>query len=476
MAGRPVIAPSLRFLDGGTVEAVVAEAKRILEEIGVRVEHAGAVELLDGAGARVRDGGRVRIGPEVVERCLGSVVPEFRLWDRDVETSVRVGGDDVSFAPGSAAIQVYDLERGEARPSTAADCVAFARLTEVLPHFALQATCVVPSDVPREAADRTRLALALRHCRKPIVTGTFAADSFERMRRMLVCVRGSEEALREKPLAVFDCCPTAPLNWSELTTAALVDAARAGVPAELISMPMTGATSPVTLLGAVTQHTAESLSGVVIHQLAAPGAPLVWGACACAFDMRHGTSPTGAVEAMMMHAATAQVGRYVGLPTHAYLALSDSKVVDYQGGLESGTGALFAVLAGVNIASGPGMLELTSCQSAEKLILDHEACALALRAGRGMVRRDEPMALELVREGIAAERFLGLGHTRKWFREELHFPGPTIDRQGRDAWRAAGSRTAAERAREEKERLLAGKGAPPLDPEVEAELHRQMEA
>ena len=37
------------------------------------------------------------------------------------------------------------------------------------------------------------------------------------MLTFLTVVRGSTEALREKPLAVFACCPTSPLSWSDLT-------------------------------------------------------------------------------------------------------------------------------------------------------------------------------------------------------------------------------------------------------------------
>ena len=72
-----------------------------------------------------------------------------------------------------------------------------------------------------------------------------------------------------------------------------MDCAQYQVPAELVSMPLTRATGPATLLGAVVQHTAENLSGVAIHQLVNPGAPIVWGGSPAAFDMRTGNHPDG---------------------------------------------------------------------------------------------------------------------------------------------------------------------------------------
>ena len=463
------VRPSVRFLSEETVRDVVAEAKRILDEVGVFVEHERAVDLLAGAGARVREG-RVFIGPDVVERALASAPAEFTVYDRDGGNPVVIGGQRVHFDPGSAAIKVHDHGTGELRPSTSADCALFSRLTDQLPAMSLQSTCVVPCDVPRERADRVRLDIALRNGRKGVITGTFAGDSFDVMRRMLVCVRGSQEALRAKPLAIFDCCPSPPLEWSELTCSALIQCAQAGIPAEMVSMPMTGATAPVTLLGAVTQHAAECLSGVAIHQLARAGAPIVWGGSPAAFDMRHGTTPMGAIETMMIDASYAQVGQHLGLPTHAYMAISDSKSPDYQAGMETAFGALMAALAGIDVVSGPGMLDYESCQSPEKLVLDHEACAMALRAVAGVARRDEVIALDVIREGIAAEQFLKLDHTRRWFREELYFPGAVVDRTVGDLWMTHGRTTAAERAHAEVGRLLARDPAPPLDDAVLAEL------
>ena len=463
--------PSVRYLDDDTVRGVADDALRILEDVGVEVEFQPAVEVLHGAGAAVGDDGRIRIDSSLVEAALATTQPTFDLFDRDGGGSTRIGGGSVAFDPGSAAIRVFDYETGSLRPSTLDDCVSFAQLTEALPALALQSTCVVPSDVSIESGDRRRLEVALTHGSKPIITGTFHADSFDFMRRMLVCVRGSEDALRERPLAVFDCCPTSPLSWSELTCSALTGCARHGIPAELISVPLTGATAPVTFVNAVAQHAAENLSGVVIHQLIGPGAPISWGSCASGFDMRSGSAPLGAIESMMINSACAQMGKHFGLPTHAYMALSDSKTLDYQSGFESGQGAVLAALAGIDIVSGPGMLESAGTQSLEKLVLDHEACRAALRLLEGMERREGATSVDVIQEGLASGHFLTLQHTRDWFKKELMFPGKTVDRQVGEAWMAAGSTTAGERAHAEVERILAAAGPTTLAEDVLTELN-----
>ncbi|MBI4705803.1 MAG: trimethylamine methyltransferase family protein [Deltaproteobacteria bacterium] len=347
------VRPTLRLLDPADVERIVGEACRVLETAGVLVENDAARELLRRAGASERQA-RYRIPEKLARSCVSSAPSRICVYDRAGELALDLGEDRVHFDPGSAAIHLFDLESGRRRPVATADAVALCQLVETLPHYAAQSTALAPEDVPQTIADRYRLFLVLRHGKKPVITGTFLKDGFAPMHAMLAAVRGSEQALREHPLAIFDCCPSPPLKWSELTCQALLDCARTGVPAELVSMPMTGATSPVTLRETVVQHCAECLSGVTIHQLASPGAPIIYGGSPSAFDMRRGTTPMGAIETMMIDAAYAQVGKFLGLPTHAYLGLSDAKSPDYQAGLESGLGAAIAALAGINVVSGAG--------------------------------------------------------------------------------------------------------------------------
>jgi len=294
------------------------------------------------------------------------------------------------------------------------------------------------------------------------------------MYRMLVAVRGSEQALREKPLAIFDCCPSPPLKWSELTCHDLMMCARTGVPAELVSMPLAGATAPVTLLGALVQLTAENLSGIVIHQLAGPGAPIIFGGSPAVFDMRTGTTPMGAIETMMMDAAYAQIGKYLGLPTHAYMALSDAKQPDAQAGFETGMGAVLAVLAGVNVISGPGMLDFESCQSLEKLVIDHEICGQALWLKRGIQARSEVFGEDLYGNIYEGDYFLTSPKTLEWFRDEFYFPSGVIDRKNLRDWEAEGAKTLWERAALQVEKILAEHECPPLPGEVAAELKKIM--
>lgn len=467
--------PMLTLFTDEQVERIIDQALDVLTTVGVRVENAETRTLLADAGVRVEDE-RAFPRPEAIHAALATAPSEVRLFDRDGGGEIVVGGREVCFVPGSTALHVLDRETRRQRRPTTGDLVDLARVTEALKHLRMQSTAAVPADVPDALGDSYRLCVALGHSKKPIVTGTFRADSFAVMKDMLVAVRGDAARLREKPLAVFDCCVTSPLSWSELSCRALLDCARAGIPAELISVPMGGATAPVTVREMVVQHCAESLSGLLIHQLARPGAPVIYGGASVGFDMRHGTPRMSAVEAMMTDVGYAQVGRRLGLATHAYMGLADAKTADYQAGAESATGATLAALAGINLVAGAGMLSFVDCQSFEKLVLDDAACGVALRLVDGIGHGSAAAAGELIAAVVAEGQMLGHRHTRRNFRKELHIPGQVVDRISYGDWEKAGARDAFAVAAAEVDRILARDPEASLAAETARELDELMAA
>lgn len=465
--------PRLSFLTGELVTMIVDEALELLAKLGVEMHEPEAAGLLADNGAETVSG-RVRIPRTLVERALRSVPAGFRLYDTTGEETHHLAGDNVYFTPGSAALNILDSDTQTMRRPKTADYVEYAKLVSGLEHIAAQSTAMIPDDVPAEVQDSYRLYLSLRYCRKPVVTGCFSARSFAVMREMQVCVRRSAAALAEQPLTVFSCCPTAPLKWSFETARNVIDCARAAIPVEFISMPLSGFMAPVTLVGSLVQHAAETLSGVVISQLARPGAPVLWGGSPAIFDIRRETTPMGAIETMMLDCAYSEIGRHLGMPTQAYIGLSDAKLLDAQAGLETGIGATLAALSGINSVSGPGMLDFESCQSLEKLVLDNEICGMVLRLMRGIEPRDDFPALPLFEELLREKHLLIARHTRRWLKTEHYFPGPVIDRANRSRWQQEGSQNLMQRAQREKEKLVARWQAPELPDDIRRELNRLM--
>ena len=468
--------PDLSILSEQRINSIVDEAFEILDEVGVLVQHPEAVELLAGAGARVADdGAHVFLDRQLCEQCLASAPSQFRLFDRNGENPVTIGGRHIIFDPGSSALSLYDFDSGEIRAASTDDVIDFTVLTAQIPTYDCQSTGLIPSDVPEVLADRFRLLISLVYGSRPVITGTFTKDGFETMHGLLSAVRGGAQKLRDKPLAVFDCCPTAPLTWSELTCDALLSCARTGVPAEIVSMPLMGATAPVTLAGSIVQHTAETISGIVIHQLAGSGMPVVYGGAPALFDMRKGTTAMGSSETMLIDSAYSEIGRHFDLPVQAYMGLSDAKRPDYQAGFETAIGVVMASLAGVNVVSGPGMLNFVNTQSLEKLLLDAEICEMGRRLIRGVEFRGQTEAIGLLQNLAADRSFMSSTHTRKYFHQETYYPSDLIDRGSEDEWNTTGRPDSLTRAHDRVRQLVANADNPPLDPAILAEFESIIE-
>jgi len=447
--------PRLQFLEEDLIERILAEALDLLSTVGLEVQNENATSLLTDNGATVDDAtGRIRLPESLVMESVKKAPGGFRLYDVSGNQTHDLSGDNVHFTPGSSGITVLDSKTGEMRTPTTRDFIDFTKLTSRMEHIEAQSTAFICRDVPEPVQDSYRLFLCLMYCDKPVVTGAFTIESYDVMRDMQLAVRGNATQLREMPLTIFSACPTAPLKWSDVTAQNLLDCARDWVPVEYISMPLSGFMGPVTLVGSLVQHTAETLSGVVLSQLANPGCPVLYGGSPASFDIRYETTPMGAVETQMIDCAYAEIGKHLGIPTQAYIGLSDAKALDAQAGLESSMGATLAALSGINSVSGPGMLDFESCISMEKLVVDNEICGLVQRMARGIEPRDDfparPIFEEMLREG----HLLIADHTRKHLRSEHYFPGPVIERANLSRWQEEGSPTLDRRASAEVERHL----------------------
>lgn len=458
--------PFITLLSNELVKQIIDEALQLLMDPGIKVQSEAARQLLHSAGANIDEVNDVAKIPEnIVYSTLETVPHQFYLYDQDGNPTINYGGNAVHYDPGSSGVHILDPDSLEHKPSLTNDLIRIIKLTEMLPQYDAQSTAVICNEVPKAISDLYRLYLVLLYSKKPIVTGSFGVPTLQVMLDMLAIFSGGLDVLAEKPTAVFDVCPSPPLIWSNFGAQNLIELAKAGVPAQMVSMPLAGATAPVTLIGSVVQHTAECLSGLVIHQLAKVGSPLVWGGAPAIFDMRKGTTPMGAIETAMIDASYSQVGKYLGLPTHGYLCASDSKVIDAQAGLESGMSAMIGALAGINMISGAGMLDFLACFSLEKLVIDAEIVGMTKRLLSGVNTPTSTLATAMF-EGINFKGdFLKQKLTRELFTKEQYMPSTIIDRDSIRGWRQEGSLEAFARARDRVEKLLNQYQTPDLDPE-----------
>ncbi|MDW7738810.1 MAG: trimethylamine methyltransferase family protein [Bacillota bacterium] len=441
--------PKLRILTDEQIKLIHLEALHVLEKTGVKFESEEALKILKDNGAVVDFDKKIaKINPQMVDDAVKKAPNGFRLYNREGELAANMSNNNVHFDPGSSMIKFMESDGKTVRKTESKDLIEISRLNDAMQNIHLQSTSVVCYDVPELIGDSYRLYLCLKNSPKAIITGAFSVRGVTHMREMLAAVAGGYDQLREKPLAVFDICPSPPLKWTHISAQNIIDCARYDLPLETVALPMPGAGTPVTLAGSVVVHTAETLSGLVLAQCINPGARVVYGGAPVQFDMRFGTTPFSAVEATMMAAAYAQMGKYFGMPTHTYAALSDSKTIDTQAGIETGMSGIIAQLAGINMISGPGSLDFVNTFSLEKLAIDNEVCGMALRMQKGIDCSPESLAIDVIDELGPGGAYLEAEHTFRWFKKEPYIPSLIIDRHDRKNWEDEGSRSAFQRAQE----------------------------
>lgn len=436
----------LTYLTKDKIEEIHSVTLQLLADTGVRISNEEAKEILDEKGCTLLED-IVKFPESIVTESLRTVPSIFSLFSRDGKKSFTIDQDNVLINPGSSAAHFKDRISGEIRKGTSKDILDLVRVVERLEHIKAQSTALIPSDVPADIAGFHRLYLTLKNSNKPIVTGAFLKEDFHVMREMLETVAGGPEEHAKKPQAVFDCCPSSPLFWSDTSCQNLIDCAKATIPAQIVPSPLMGVSSPITITGTVVQQNMEILSGIVIAQLINPGTPLVYGGAIGSLDMQYGTPRYSSIEATMTACMSNEIGKSYGMPTHAYLGTSESKIEDIQSGYETGLGLIMGILSRINVISGPGMLAQLNCQSLEKLVIDNEFCGSALR----LIQDSDSLLVDDVHDLITSVGpggdYLKQKHTQVNYRKKHLIPSDILCRLNIHSWVDEGQKTTFQRAK-----------------------------
>lgn len=428
----------------------------VLEETGVEVREARARELLAGAGARL-DGTRARIPTALVDRALHTVPRRFALKSRpEVAGSghsrrgepapLEIADGFSHFGTGSDCVYVCDPDSGERRRATTADVEGMAALCEELPDIDFVMSMGLPADAAAATGDLAQFAAMLAGTRKPLLTTAHDGGS---LRRMLAMAELAGEGRS------FGCyaMPNPPLVHSAEALDKVLACAELGVPLVYAPAPAAGTTAPASLAAVVVVGNAETLSGLVLHQLAAPGAPFVYGVGCGAFDMRTAVDVYGAPEHFLGNAAATDLARLYGLPSFAYAAVADAKLFDEQWAAEAAITTVLGALSRATLLHDVGYLESGLQSSYETIVLGDELVGYA-RALLAEVAVDaEALALDEIAAVGPGGSHLGRPYTRDHHRD---FWRPDLfDRSAYERWQSSGATTLKERVFRRTEELRA---------------------
>ncbi|MDH3351870.1 MAG: trimethylamine methyltransferase family protein [Gammaproteobacteria bacterium] len=464
--------PTLNVLSEDLISKVLGEAKRIMAETGMEIRGENMRQrMLDHGLKTDASGKRILFPADVVDAAIASTPKSFTLYNRDGEAHAEIGGYNVHYVPGSSGLKIQDHRTGETRLSNSTDFIEYARLCDGLEHIAYLATAFSTNeDIESQVSDAWRLYMTLTTSKKPVVTGAFSEHGVPRMVEMQQLFRSDRAELIEKPMSIFTITATGNFRYGEDSCQNMLDCVEAGIPIEIVPVTLMGLIAPVTLVGALVFHCVDVLTGLTMAQIIRPGTPVIFGGAPATFHMKAASSPMAAIEAQHLNVAYVAVAKSLDLPTQAYMALSDGKFLDAQGGGETFSSALLAALAGVNSVSGPGMLDFVLTFSLPKLVFDNEVCGQCLHFVKELRPLDDLPTDDLVAQLLREDHLITAPHTLQHWPQELYQTDPVIDRANRETWEETGSLSLSDRACQQVEERLANYTPIATDPAVDRAL------
>ena len=440
----------LAILSRDELEQLDAAALQVLAEVGVSIPSEKACAALAAQGAAV-DGARLRLQPELVRRLVALAPPRMTLGAR-AAAPLTTGERSLATTDG-CCVEIYDLDSGEKRGTTADDVATISRVVDAMPELDFCWPAVSAQDRPADVRGLHELYLAIANTGKHVQTVTVVEPELAKVAvDMARAVAGGAERLRAEPPISALLGTVTPLGNDAGTLEAGLVFAAAGVPIGFVTMPMGGSTTPITMAGSLVVGIAEALSAVCVIQAAFPGAPVFICFIPSVMDLKTGDFTGGAPEDTIMGAAVGDVGRFYGLPTQCGINSSGAKLPGWQSALDDTTTTYLSLACGVDLLTGVGMVSGGRIFSYEEMALAGDTLTQARVIAHG---------IDLTSVGGSAGGAAAPA------------AGPSlVDDQPHRYWSAGGRETALDRAHERVARIAAGHRPPALDAALDAELRR----
>ena len=445
---------STTWLSDAEKNAIADHALEVLATTGMRFAGSRVLPLLAEQGAAVdRARGLARLPRELVERSLAACPRSFVMGGATPADDVALGtGEAFHFTPSGCVAKTLDRQSGRRRPSTLQDLRDCTGLMDELPEMDVMSTQVSATDVGLERRELLEYFTMLTETTEHV---SFIDCPHEVDAVLRLCdVLGEAAGFAERPRFSTVCTIASPLQVDGGALDVHLALAPRGVPVEVYSMTIAGATSPVTLAGTVVQAVAEFLGVATAFQVAAPGARLVFCFGSGVLDMVRTTFSLGCVESGLMAAMATEVGHHLGVPTLNPALSTDGKHPGVQAGYEKALKAATICAANPDLVSGWGLIDSHNTMYLPQSVIDNEIAAMVRRLCAPVDVSEASLAGDSIARVGPGGGFLREKDTARRIRAGEHFLPTVSNRLSYVQWLAEG-RTEVDAAAARVDELLA---------------------
>ena len=408
----------LQAHDEEALRPLVEATYSLLARTGVKCHSPRGLGLFARAGAEVHEAsGLVRLPRPLVDETLALAPRTFVLGSRDGATDLDLSSGQTYGTTDGCGTEVVDWRTGVRRPSTKSDLADVSRLQDYLGSIAFWWPTVGAGDCGA-AAQLHELEAGWSGTSKHLM-GMVQGETLARYAvEMAAAVAGARPGGHAAVLS--DLIGTvSPLVLDAEGTEAGIVFAQAGVPVCYVTMPSLGTTAPATHAGTLVVGAAEIVAAAVLHQLAAPGAP-VWGSIMPVYaDPRTAGTMTAPLDDRCRFAATELLHAF-GLPSLGAFGGTDSAAPGtWQAGVEQCLQLMQLPLDGCETYTGIGLHDTYRVFAAEDLILDDDLYHRARCAFLDVATDAEALALDAIDAVGPGGSFLAHAHTRHHMRDTV---------------------------------------------------------
>jgi len=434
---RGVLVKPKERLSPRQVQIIDEVSRELLQNPGVLCYNPEATELFKGAGASIEEkstGWKISIPPELIDRALETAPAKITLGARDPGNNLVLDAHEarVRFGSGSETNTWLEIEEKDdkiefirSKGSLEKLCTA-AHLADNLENLDFFIRCVNVQDkeLKNENRDVNIFTACLNNINKHVQGGLADIEALQDLIKLGQIVAGGRNAFSRAPVLSFiTCISKSPLQIVNDTTEKHLAIAREGIPVVVSTSPMGGTTAPFDEFGMVAQINAEILASVTLNQLAAPGAPVLYGSVPVRSRLDNLTDMYGAPEFIHYNQDCAQMARHYGLPCYSTAGVGDATVPGIQATAEKMLTITGVPLAGAQyIHYAFGLLDRTSTFSPEQAILDNAHIGM-VKAGLtepDITEERKEKITAMVREVMASKHQTYIYHLPQPSKEEVY--------------------------------------------------------
>ncbi|MCP3673145.1 MAG: hypothetical protein GY829_01550 [Gammaproteobacteria bacterium] len=368
-------------------------------------------------GCDVATDGLVKFPIDLIKKSIATAAKSVKLWDRDGINFIMLDNHHTWFSSGMTNIKMYDFDKDEARDSNRQDLATAVLVSDALENIDI--ACVSCKNVEESTihGEIDEFLTMAENTTKPILYLCEFTDSLDVVIEMARTIRGSQQTLEDKPYFSHTITPL-PLYYAKTHTDQIINAVEAGIPINVGTVTIGGATSPVTIAGCVVHSLATDLSGLVLSQIVREGS-----FCGCSTDASFMEAATGAIGAPSQTAlaemAMCEIYRTLEIPRMSCDGgFTLARRFNQDAAAEIYANMMQVFYSRPSLCPYMGSIDEGITFSLHCLLFDNEIIGQLRSMWRGIEVSDEMLATDLTKAEGARGNYLAQEHTSKYCRRE----------------------------------------------------------